>query len=259
MIFMLSAAEIRNVKFSKSMGGYKQEEVDILLDKIEADYAQYDRTLKDFRAKVEALENEISDLKEAQASIQNVLLSAQKLADKIVGEAKEKSEDIVKNAEANIAVITAREKELSAAFELKAAERKSALEKELGEMVKVAKLKADSMTAAAEDSVERQQLLFDKLKMEIAAFKAGVSAKYKEHLEILSTIPDSVPTDPKRIAEIVSTSVDKAPDPMDFVKDAMNIPSVQSNSVLNTAESSAEDVKSYEPFKVIEDLEDIEE
>lgn len=250
---MLSAAEIRNVKFAKSMSGYKQEEVDILLDKVEADYAQYDRTVKEFQAKVESLEKELADLKEAQSSIQNVLLSAQQLADKIVAEAKEKSEEIVRNAEANITVITAREKELSTAFELKAQERKSELEKELAEMVKSAKLKADSMTAAAEDSVERQQILFDKLKMEIAAFKAGVSAKYKEHLEILSTIPDSVPSDPKRIAQIVSSAVDKTPDPLEYVKNAMDIPSV----TIKEKEPIAE--KTSEPFKVVEDFDEIEE
>ena len=47
---MLSAAEIRNVKFTKSKSGYKQEEVDVLLDKIEADYAQFDRAIKEYRA-----------------------------------------------------------------------------------------------------------------------------------------------------------------------------------------------------------------
>ena len=30
---MLSSLEIKNIKFSKAMGGYKQEEVDVLLDK----------------------------------------------------------------------------------------------------------------------------------------------------------------------------------------------------------------------------------
>ncbi len=247
---MLSAAEIRNVKFAKSMSGYKQEEVDILLDKVEADYAQYDRIVKEFQVKVETLQNEISDLKESQASIQNVLLSAQRLADKIIAEAKEKSEEIVRNAEANITVITAREKELSTAFELKAQERRSELEKELSEMVKAAKIKAESMTVAAEDSVERQQILFDKLKMEIAAFKAGISAKYKEHLEILSTIPDSVPSDPKRIAEIVSSAVDKTPDPIEFVKSAMEIP------VVTNKEEAPEIEETLEPFKVVEDFDE---
>ena len=214
---MLSAAEIRNVKFTKSMSGYKQEEVDVLLDKIEADYAQFDRAIKDYRAKIESLDKEIESLKSSQNSIQNVLLSAQKLADQIVDEAKQKSEQIVKNAEVNIEVITAREKELATAFELKAQERKANLEKELADMVKTAQIKADSMKAAAEDSVARQQLLYDKLKMEMSAFKAAVSAKYKEHLEMLKLLPDTAPMDPKRIAEAVSAAVDKAPKPESFI------------------------------------------
>lgn len=215
---MLSASEIKNVKFAKSMSGYKQEEVDILLDKVEADYAQYERIIKEFQDKNDALTKEIEDLKASQNSIQSVLLSAQQLADRIVSEAKEKSEEIIRNAETNISVITAHEKELSATFELKAQERKSELEKELNHMVSKAKLKAESITAAAEDSVARQQILFDKLKMEIASFKSSINAKYKEHLEILSSIPDSVPLDPQRISEIVAATVDKAPEVFDFIK-----------------------------------------
>ena len=209
---MLSAIDIRESKFSKSMNGYKQEEVDILLDKIEADYIQFERILKEYRAKVDNLTKEIEDFKVSQNSIQNVLLSAQGLADKIVNEAKEKSEEIIKNAEANIAIITAREKELSTNFEIKAQERKSNLERELSEMVSKAQYKADSITKAAEDSVSRQQVLFDRLKMEIAAFKTNITNKYKEHLEVLNTIPDTVPMEPKYVAEVMTATIDKTPD-----------------------------------------------
>lgn len=214
---MLSAGEIRNAKFGKAVGGYKQEEVDILLDKIEADYVQYERVIKEFQAKNEALTKEIEELKNSQGSIQSVLVSAQRLADQIVNEAKEKSNEIVRNAESSISLITAREKELSTTFERKAQERKNALEKELSDMVRTAQLKVDSIKAAGEDSVARQQLLFEKLKMEIAAFKAGLTAKYKEHLELLNSIPDSVPMDPKQMAQAVSAAIDKAPDPQQFI------------------------------------------
>ena len=214
---MISATEVRNIKFNRSMSGYKQEEVDIFLDKIEADLAGYERMIGEIRAQNEALNKEIEELKASQNSIQSVLLSAQQLADRIVGEAKEKSEEIIRNAETNISVITTREKELSATFELKAQERKAALEAELNDMVKKAKLKADSITAAAEDSVARQQQLFDKLKVEVAAFKSGISAKYKEHLEILAAIPDTVPTDPSKIAELVAAEVETAPDVSVFI------------------------------------------
>lgn len=242
---MLTALEIRDVKFSKSVGGYKQEEVDILLDKIEADYAQFERTIKEFQAKVDSLDKENEELKVSQNSIQNVLLSAQNLADRIVSEAKEKSDEIINNAESNIAIITAREKELATTFELKAQERKSALEKELSDMVNKAQYKADAITAAANDSVARQQVLFDKLKMEITAFKAGVTAKYKEHLEILSRVPDTVPMDPKYVAEVMTTNIDKEPDLDSFLPE----------KVVNTVvEEETEEVSNVSSGFVIEDI-----
>lgn len=253
---MLSAAEIRNVKFTKSMSGYKQEEVDVLLDKIEADYAQFDRAIKEYRTKIEAMNQEMESLKSSQNSIQNVLLSAQKLADQIVDEAKQKSEEIVKNAETNIELITAREKELASAFELKAKERKETLEKELADMVKTAQIKADGMKAAAEDSVARQQLLYDKLKMEISAFKAAVSAKYKEHLEMLKALPDTVPMDPKHIAEVVSAAVDKAPKPESFISAPSAAEPAQNN--ITQPDSSTQEVTSSKGFMVTDEMPDEE-
>ena len=238
---MLSAAEIRDAKFAKSMSGYKQEEVDILLDRVEADYAQFDRIIKDFQDKVEKLTAENEELKASQNSIQNVLLSAQRLADRIVSEAKEKSEEIVSNAESNISVITAREKELSVSFELKAQERKSALEKELADMIKDARLKAESITAAAEDAVARQQMLFDKLKIEITAFKSSINAKYKEHLEALNSIPDAVPMDPERMAAVVLTEFDKAPEASSFIKEEKPVVSEP---------KAEEEVQEIEGFKI---------
>lgn len=206
---MLTAAEIKDVKFSRAMGGYKADEVEVLLDKVEADYAAFERIIKDYELKVETLNSEIEGFKSSQNSIQNVLVSAQSLADRIVQEAKEKSEEIIKQAENNIINITAREKELSTAFELKAQEQKSALEKELADMVATAQQKADAITNAGEERVKHQQMLFDRLKLEITAFKTGISAKYKEHIELLTKLPDTVPADPEYIAQVISASYDK--------------------------------------------------
>jgi len=235
---LLSSAEVKNIKFSKSMSGYKQDEVDVFLDKIEADYLQFERLSRDYQTKINSLEKEISELREAQSSIQSVLLSAQRLADNIVGEAKEKSEEIIRNAESNISVITAREKELSATFDLKAQERKNALEKELSDMIEKAKAEANSITKAADDSVKRQQILFDKLKLEIAAFKSNISSKYKEHLEILSSIPDTVPSDPEYLAKVVSSAIDKEPDISRFISNANDEPSgFSSNDISSSSDS----------------------
>lgn len=202
---MLSSNDIRNIKFSKSVGGYKQEEVEIFLDKVENDYEQYEHTLRELSEKINSLNKQIDSYKETQNSIQSVLLSAQKLADQIVDEAKAKSEEIISNAEANISIITAREKELSNAFELKASERKAIAEAEINEMLAEAKRKNEAIEKATEAAVNRQQMLFDRLKVEITAFKADITKKYKEHLELLQKLPDTSGMDPARIVELMNT------------------------------------------------------
>lgn len=256
---MLNSFEIKNAKFAKSMSGYKQEEVDVLLDTIEADYIQFERIIKDFQIKVENLEKENNELKASQSSIQNVLLSAQRLADRIVNEAKEKSEEIIRAAEANISVITAKEKELSANFELKAAERKAQLESELTHMIAEANRKAESVTAAANDSVARQQLLFDKLKMEISSFKSLITSKYKEHFEILNTIPDSVPMDPQRMADVVYANFDKTPEPIDFIPPTPVAEKEEASPIAIPVNETVEDVEDSLGFVVGEVSLDTEE
>ena len=209
---MLTVAEIRDVKFGRAMGGYKTEDVDVLLDKVEADYAAFERMIKEYELKIETLNSEIEGFKSSQSSIQNVLVSAQSLADKIVKEAKEKSEQIITQAQNSIENITVREKELSAAFELKAQEQKSALEKELKAMIEDAQKKAQIITAGAEEQVKKQQMLFDKLRLEVASFKSDITSKYKEHIEVIAKIPDTVPEDPKYIADILGNEYDKKPE-----------------------------------------------
>ena len=209
---MLTAPEIKKIEFSKSINGFKRDEVEVFLDTVESDYLQFERIIKDYSLKIEQLEAQINDFKVSQDSIQNVLLNAQKLADQIINEAKEKSEEIVIKAEQNINVITEQEKELAKAFEIKANERKLALQKELDIMIEKANIKSKSIMDAAMDSVQRQQVLFDKLKLEIASFRSSITAKYKEHLSILQEIPDTVDMDPQKMAEILIAKVDAMPD-----------------------------------------------
>ncbi len=223
---MFTTEEIKNVSFSKSMSGYKPEEVDVFLDKVESDYQNFEKIVNEYKAEVARLQNEIDTAEHSKNSIQSVLLNAQKLAEQIVADAKAQSDEMIRNAEANIAILTAQEKEIATTFELKAAERKANLEAELSEMVKDAKLQADSITAAADDSVKRQQVLFDKLKLEVAAFKSAVTSKYKEHLSILQEIPDAVQMDPERMAQVITARLNDVPSAESFINPAKTEASV---------------------------------
>lgn len=206
---MLTAEDIRNITFTKAVAGFKPEEVDVFLDKVESDYIQYERIIREYSEKQEALIKEIEGYKNSQNSIQNVLLSAQKLADQIINDAKQKSAEIVNEAESNISVIKTQEKELVNNFEIKAQERKSDLEKELNLMIKEAQAKCEAITKAAEETIARKQALFEQIKTEVANFKEDITAKYKEHLAILQSIPDSAVLDVKEAVNVAAVEFEK--------------------------------------------------
>lgn len=244
---MLSSSDIRGMTFSKSLNGYRQDEVDVLLDKVEADYEQNERTIRAMQDEIERLKGEIENYKSSQNSIQSVLLHAQKLADQMIAEAREKSAAIVNEAQNSVDRFAAKEKELSIAFEEKAGQRKASVEKEIEQTLRDAQLRKTAIEDAANDSVARQQLLFDKIKLEISAFKADVTRRYKEHLEILQKLPDEVPMDPKRITEAVSAVIDRLPEPESF------IPKTETNEPMPAAQVPI--VEPENGFTVAEDEE----
>lgn len=240
---MLSAKEIRNVRFGTAVGGYKKEEVDVLLDKVEADYEQFERTLREMNGRINDLKAELEDYKNSHGNIQNVLISAQKFADQLVEDAKTKSDEIISSAHASIEKITAQEKELTTAFDKKAGERKMALQNDIEKIVASAQEKQAAVETATQDCIDRQQLLFNKMKVEIAAFKAEITNKYKEHLELLASLPDSVPNDPSEIAAAVAFQYDHIPSIEQYVENPQDFDlssKVQEPEESNTSEEPAE-------------------
>lgn len=201
---MISSEEIRNVTFSNSMAGYKKDEVDIFLDKIEVDIEKYETITRKQEEKIEQLEAQISELKESQNTIQNVLLNAQKLADKIVEDAKSESAKIVNDAQNNIAQMTEKSKLIAGELDAKATEKKERLESELAGIIKEAENKKGLIETATEKAVKNQQELFNRLKKEMSDFRKEITEKYKEHLKLLSTIPEYVDVDPEASAKAVS-------------------------------------------------------
>ena len=212
---MYNANDIRNVRFSKQMNGYKQEDVDIFLDSVEQDYQQFDAKFAELNSQILSLKKENDDLKISQSGLQNVLVSAQKLADQIVADAKKTAEEIIVEAKVRAGEITSSIEEKAAADKLIAEQNKQRATEEYAEIMKKTADKSQEMISAAHDSVARQQLLFDKLKLDIVNFKSQVMAIYKEHIDSLSKLPDEVPFDAARAAEAAAFAFDSQPN---FVK-----------------------------------------
>lgn len=206
---MMTANDVRDVRFSKAMGGYKQEEVDNFLDTVEADYKQYEAYVHSMQERVNALNSEIESYKNSQSSLQNVLISAQKLADNIINEAKAKAEKIVSDAKEAADKATAEAKGMLENFDIKLAEKRASAEKELKADLEKAKREQEAVKAVTKESVNQQQALFDKIRLEVGAFKSDLMEQYKKHIEIISKIPDCVAMDANRAAKAVELEFDK--------------------------------------------------
>lgn len=201
---MLTAGDIRDVRFSKAVGGYKQDEVDNFLDTIEEDYGLYEAKIAELNGQIAKLENEVETYKNSQSSLQNILIEAQKLADKTVNDAREKADLIIAEAKAAADKAAGEAKILLDTFDVKFSEKKAAAQVELDEALETSKKKQEAVEAATADAVKRQQALFDKTRIEIAAFKNELLELYKKQLALVNEMPDCVAMDAVRAAEAIA-------------------------------------------------------
>ncbi len=220
---MLTARDIREVRFSKSVGGYKQDEVDALLDTVEEDYEAYETKITELNNQLSALQNEIESYKNSQSSLQSILIEAQKLADKTVNDAKEKAALIIGEAKAAADNAAGEAKILLDTFDAKFNEKKAAAQKEFDNNLEEANRKKEAVEKATADAVKREQALFDKTRIEIAAFKSEILALYKKQLELINEMPDCVAMDAIRAAEAVSLKVDEIPNMAQFIEEPAEI------------------------------------
>ncbi|MBQ6815616.1 MAG: DivIVA domain-containing protein [Clostridia bacterium] len=219
---MLSAKDIREVRFAKSVGGYKQDEVDNLLDTIEEDYLQFDDIIKSLNEKISSLNEEIDVYKNSQSSLQNILIEAQKLADKTVADAKEKAALIINEAKLAADAAAGEAKNMLDTFDAKFSQKKQEAENDYAQQIEKAERRKAAVEAATADAVKRQQDLFNKTKIEISSFKTEITELYKKHLELIAKMPDCVVMDAAEAADAITLMADKSPDLTQFLPENNN-------------------------------------
>lgn len=200
---MLTADEIRNITFSSSMKGYKREEVDEFLDRVEADYEQIAYQIKLLLQKNDELEKKIEESENAKDSIQNVLLSAQKLADQIVADAKNQAEEILNAAKGEIELTKVSRLQTLNDLEREFEEKKAAITKDYEDFEQGYEDKKQAMLFAAKQSVQNEQAIYDRLKIEAAAFRSDILVRIKSFVKAVSELPEEAPMDAVRAARAI--------------------------------------------------------
>lgn len=115
----LTVKDILEKTFKRSFKGYDEDEVDRFLDQIIDEFKELQNENAALKSELATLREQARKVKEAEDTIMNTLVSAQKSAERIINDATRKAELVISSAEA-----TARQRADQATQELREAEAK---------------------------------------------------------------------------------------------------------------------------------------
>lgn len=180
---MLTPDQIKSKEFhTTGKSSYKAEEVDEFLNEIHASYDQMFRENANIIKKMSILANKVEEYKKDEDSLRQALLSAQKLADQIVSDAKETSEKQLSEASQQA------EDMLSDASQ-KAEKIIDNAKRTADTKIHEANKQADEIIGGINRKVTQENLVLEMLKKEVAAFRTKMMDMYKEHLTLLDRLP----------------------------------------------------------------------
>lgn len=145
---MITAKDIREVKFNRSLGGYKTTEVDEFLDRCADAVDELVKINDENERKMQVLAETIMDYRNQEDSIRSALISAQRMSESVISDARKQAEDIRNAANAEAAAVKEQ--------------------------------------AMAETAAELEELR--RIKQEVADFKAKLLATYREHLTLIGIL-----------------------------------------------------------------------
>ena len=156
---MLTPNDISSKKFEKSAFGYKPEEVDAFLSDILGSYNEMYQEKTAAEEKLLVLAEKLEEYRANEDSLKTVLLGAQKLGENIVRDSKANAEVMLADAENQI----------------------------------------KQVFSESESKIKKEKETLVTLQKETADFKKRLLAMYRQHLELISLMPES--NDEKEEAE----------------------------------------------------------
>ncbi len=171
---MLTPNSISEKKFEKAAFGYKQEEVDNFLAEIVASYGELYAEKEAAEEKMEVLAEKLEEYRSNEDSLRAVLIGAQKLGDNIVRDSKAKAEVILSDAENQVRQVF----------------------------------------SESESKIIKEREALSNLQKETADFKKRLLAMYRQHLELISLMPENseedVKVDEEDAVDVVEESLETA-------------------------------------------------
>ena len=142
--------EIKNKKFDKSAFGYKVEDVENFLNEVIDYVSALENEKAEAEKKLVVLANKIEEYRNEEDSLRQALLGAQKLGDSILKEAKNRAEIIMRDAT----------------------------------------IKSENIVKNVKEEVKREEVILNKMKREVDAFRTKMLTMYNSHIDMIKSIPE---------------------------------------------------------------------
>ncbi|MCR5717610.1 MAG: DivIVA domain-containing protein [Oscillospiraceae bacterium] len=159
---MMTAKDIRELRFEKAAWGYRPEDIDEFLGKLEACFQEIDNEREDANHKIQLLADKVREYMKDEDAIKDAWVGAQKEGHRILDDANEKAEQILNKAKEEAARIIDETTEAHNAL----------LEKNRQE-------------------IAQEQANLVHARQMVADFKRSLFDMYKSHLEMISAMPET--------------------------------------------------------------------
>ena len=147
---MLTPQDVRSVQFEKNLRGYRTEDVDRFLDKVEeqlrdddAQAEQLRKQIADLTAENQKLHDELKSFEADGEMLKSALINAQRMGENVIREANQKAND-----------------------------------------------RADEIENEANEKRLAEEREYDRVRLEVTRFKSDVLNLYRSHVESLSRLPE---------------------------------------------------------------------
>ena len=96
---MITPLDIQNKEFNKTLFGYNAKDVDSFLDEIIVDYERIYKENIELKDKINMISDQLRQYNTMEETLQKTLVVAQSTADEVTSSARQKSENIIADAE----------------------------------------------------------------------------------------------------------------------------------------------------------------
>ena len=183
---MLTPQDVHSVQFEKSFRGYRIEEVDRFLDRIEEqlkssadELERLQQQIQQLQSENQRLTKETEDYRADGEIMKSALINAQRIGENVIREANQKAEEIIHKA--NI--------------------RSDDIIRDANDLLQKATDRADEIVREASDQRMLEEREYERVRLEVTRFKADVLNLYRSHVESLSRLPEYTPDAPAEAAQ----------------------------------------------------------